>query len=273
MADRRTSYHAPRSISDESLDPWKIAQARFLEGLDEEEKLVFKEATLENLFYGASNVEREDRGASKTRSVLRRIEPLISAVEDYGKALDAYANIAPLYLAPIWGSIRVVLVIANAHSKFYCRILDTFGRIGDILPRFRKRLPLRIWHLLMRSCDLGDYQRIFDREKHQRFAQTLSRAYLAIITLCTEFRTLLRAQSTSSIKRMLKPLSPALNAHLEGAVERFRQHRKEVDKEAEVCNMIEEKEARGLVLRNNAAAEARERGTWIGATQPSQLLT
>jgi hypothetical protein len=59
---------------------------------------------------------------------------------------------------------------------------------------------------------------------------------------------------------MFKPLSPALNAHLEEAVERFRQHRKEVDKEAEVCHMIEEKEARDLVLRNNAAAEARERG-------------
>lgn len=57
-------------------------------------------------------------------------------MEDYGKALDAYANIASLYLAPIWGSIRVVLVIANTHAKFYYRILDTLGRIGDILPRF-----------------------------------------------------------------------------------------------------------------------------------------
>jgi hypothetical protein len=50
-----------------------------------------------------------------------------------------------------------------------------------------------------------------------------------------------------------------LNAHLEEAVHRFREHRKEVDKEAEVCHMIEEKEARDLVLRNTAAAEARER--------------
>lgn len=69
---------------------------------------------------------------------------------------------------------------------------------------------------------------------------------------------MLQGQNKSSLKRLLKPLSPALNAHLEEAVERFREHRKEVDKEAEVCHMIEEKDARDLVLRNTAAAEARE---------------
>ena len=68
------------------------------------------------------------------------------------------------------------------------------------------------------------------------------------------------SQNKSSLKRIFKPLSSALNAHLEEAVDRFREHRKEVDKEAEVCHMIEEKEARDLVLRNTAAAEARERG-------------
>jgi len=81
-------------------------------------------------------------------------------------------------------------------------------------------------------------------------------AYLDIISLCTEFKTLLRNQKISSLKRIFQPLSPALNARLEEAVLRFRNHRKAVDKEAEICHMIEEKEARDLV---NAAAEARER--------------
>jgi hypothetical protein len=65
------------------------------------------------------------------------------------------------------------------------------------------------------------------------------------------------------VKRIFQPLSPALNAHLEDAVLRFRQHRKTVDKEAELCHMIEEKEARDLVVRNHAAAEARERGEYF----------
>ena len=61
------------------------------------------------------------------------------------------------------------------------------------------------------------------------------------------------------MRRIFQPLSPALNVHFEDAVLRFRQHRKIVDKEAEVCHMIEEKDARDLVVRNHAAAEARER--------------
>jgi hypothetical protein len=61
------------------------------------------------------------------------------------------------------------------------------------------------------------------------------------------------------MKRMFQPLSPALKLKLDDAVMRFRQHRKAVDKEAELCHMIEEKEARDLVVRNYAAAEARER--------------
>ncbi|TVY59373.1 hypothetical protein LCER1_G001100 [Lachnellula cervina] len=229
--------------SDDSFDPWKIAIARFLESLDEKSRENFNEATPGNLFYCVSKVEREDREAIKARSAIRQIYPLISAVKDYGKALDVYANLASPYLAPIWGSIRVVLVIASSHAKFYSRILDVFSRIGDILPRFR------------------DYQRIFNGKKHQRFTLSMSKAYLDIITLCTEFSTLLQGQNKSFLKRIYKPLSPALNSRLEKAVvDKFRKHKKEVDKEAEVCHMIEEKEARDLVLRISAAAEARERG-------------
>jgi len=113
---------------------------------------------------------------------------------------------------------------------------------------------------------LGDYQRIFDSVKHQRLTQALSTAYLDIISLCTEFKTLLRGQKSSTAKRLFQPLSPALKIHLEEAVLRFRQHRKAVEKEVEICHMIEEKEARDLVLRNNAAAEARERRKHYYAT-------
>lgn len=62
------------------------------------------------------------------------------------------------------------------------------------------------------------------------------------------------------VKRMLQPQSPAMNAHVENVLIRFREHRKLVEKEAEVCHMIEEKESREMVLRNNALAEAKERG-------------
>jgi hypothetical protein len=123
-----------------SRDAWDIAKACFLEGLNDKEKATYNEATAENILYAASNIQREDQIESKTRSLLANLQPLVSAVEDYGKAMDTFANISSVYLAPIWGSIRVVLVIASNHGRFYHRMIDTFGRIGDILPRFRKLL-------------------------------------------------------------------------------------------------------------------------------------
>jgi hypothetical protein len=78
---------------------------------------------------------------------------------------------------------------------------------------------------------------------------------------------LLRAQRKSVVKRVLQPQTPAINAHIEDALDRFRRHRKSVEKEAQVCHMIEEKESRDMVLRNNALAEAKERGE-LGYTFP-----
>jgi len=138
MADLATAALLGQVEPLETLDAWQIAKTRFLDGLNDEEKMTFNEATAENILYAGSNAQRVDHRASKTRSVLEHLQPLVTAIDDYGKAIDAYANISPMYLAPIWGSLRVILVITSAHGRFYNRMIETFGRIGDILPRFRK---------------------------------------------------------------------------------------------------------------------------------------
>ena len=114
----------------------------------------------------------------------------------------------------------------------------------------------------MNSLLLGDYQRIFDVQQHQRLKQAITAAYLDILVLCAEFKILLLKQKASTARRFLLPQSPTLNAKLDSWIEKFRKHRKAVEKEAEICHMIEEKEVKDLVLRNNAAAEARERGRY-----------
>jgi hypothetical protein len=119
-------------------DAWRFAKERFLTDLEDKERALFDKATLENLYYASSNDQKDDQNSSKTRSTIQKLQPLISAVQDYGSSFDTFSNIAPLYLAPIWGSIRIVLVLARNHGKFYDRIADTFERIGDLLPRFRE---------------------------------------------------------------------------------------------------------------------------------------
>ncbi|TVY80507.1 hypothetical protein LSUE1_G008386 [Lachnellula suecica] len=220
-------------------DPWSIAKDRFLADLDDKETKLFQTATLENLYFGASNADRQDAESSKVRTTIRKLGSLVSAVENYGKALDTFSNIAPLYLAPIWGSIRVVLVVAKAHEKFFEKIVNTLERIGDILPRFR------------------DYERIYNRQKHQRLTQALSNAYLDIIMLCMRFRRSIQEQKASSLRRILKPL--ALDSQFDNEIELFRRHKIDVEEEARMCHMIE-------------AAEHRETQLLLWATERRQRL-
>lgn len=119
-------------------DPWAIAKTRFLRDLEPAERQLYDNATLENLLDATNAVNRDDAENSKSRTATRKLGPLISAIESYGAALDTIAQTAPLYLAPIWGSIRVVLVVAKSYVKFYDRIVDNLSRIGDVLPRFRR---------------------------------------------------------------------------------------------------------------------------------------
>ncbi|KAF7944130.1 hypothetical protein EAE96_010534 [Botrytis aclada] len=155
--------------------------------------------------------------------------------------MDTVTNIAPLYLAPIWGSICVILVLASSHGKFYDRIIDTFARVGDIIPRLR------------------DYQAIFDQEKHPKFTQALSAAYLDIIVLCSDFKDILTGQKSSFFKRLRSPLSTSLGAQLDNAVQKFEGHRKTVESEAKMCHYIEAKESKELEVRERMRSKEQER--------------
>ena len=140
--------------------PWELAKARFIESLDPDstETELFENATLENLYYSTSNADREDSENSKIRTLARQLGPLVSAIESFGSALDTFAQIAPLYLSPIWGCIRVILVVARTYAKFYGRFVETLSRIGDILPRFRKWVMIEVCSSVARTPLILRYQ-------------------------------------------------------------------------------------------------------------------
>ncbi|PQE21621.1 P-loop containing nucleoside triphosphate hydrolase protein [Rutstroemia sp. NJR-2017a WRK4] len=224
-------------------DPWLIAKERFVRDLDPEERKLFDEATPENMYYKSSNIQRADAENSKTRKVLRLLQPLVVTIEDYGKAMDTFSNVAPLSLGPLWGGIRVVLILASNYGRFYDAIVHTLARIGDILPSLRQ------------------YQNIFDPRKHPHFEQKLSAAYLEVIEQCMRFRKLLLGQKTSLFKRVMQPLSPSLKSDLEQAVDKVRERRKAVEEEAHICHMVEAKETQELVLRNVQLSKAKAKET------------
>ncbi|CZT10210.1 uncharacterized protein RAG0_14748 [Rhynchosporium agropyri] len=125
---------------DGSDNPWALAKARFVADLDRSEHDLFNSASLENLYYSTSNSNRDNSKKCRVRGVATKLVPLVSAIESFGHALDTFTSVAPLCLAPFWGSIGVVLIVAKSYGKFFDRFVDTLGSIGDVLPRFRESL-------------------------------------------------------------------------------------------------------------------------------------
>jgi hypothetical protein len=99
-----------------------------MEDLNEEEKKTFATASLENLFYSASAEHKDYEEKSISRAISRRLKPFVSAVDQYGAALDVYTNTCPLAMAPLWGSIRVILHVESNLHLFLAHVGVLFQR-------------------------------------------------------------------------------------------------------------------------------------------------
>lgn len=117
-----------------------------------------------------------------------------------------------------------------------------FSRIGDVLPRFRV------------------YERLFSN--HERLVQALSLAYVDIVSFCSKCKAVFRHGQRSSMtslkvtfKLTWKPFERQFGQYIEG----FRQHRKNVEKEAGLSHMIEAADSRALVVANQKQIDRQEK--------------
>jgi hypothetical protein len=105
MTDIRTSLPIP-------TQPWEAAKERLREGLLPHEQSLYSSATLENLFYDASSSQKTHARGSRIWRLQERLAPLVESLEEYGKAMDVFVNTYPLILSPLWGSLRLVLLVS-----------------------------------------------------------------------------------------------------------------------------------------------------------------
>lgn len=99
------------------IDPWQVAHETHMKELSAEEQALFKTATLDNLLTSTDTAQKKHKDESKSRYLLKKLQPLVDAIEQYGKILDVFANTYPLAMAPLWGSIRVLL---HVEPTFHC---------------------------------------------------------------------------------------------------------------------------------------------------------
>ena len=106
-----------------SQDAWSRARNRYIEDLTHEEKQLYMKATPEMIFYDASAAEKSHEASSRCRGLMYKLQPFVAAIEQYGQALDVYSNASPLALSPLWGSIRVLLIVISSPTAFLGHML------------------------------------------------------------------------------------------------------------------------------------------------------
>ena len=100
-------------------DAWTRACNRFTEDLSEDEKRLYFQATPETIFYEASAVDKTSDDSSHTRKFFKKLQPFVESIEQYGAALDVFANTYPLVMSPLWGGIRIVLHVRSCRCSYH----------------------------------------------------------------------------------------------------------------------------------------------------------
>ena len=96
----------------QTSDAWIRARDQYVEDLNEEEQQRYFNASPESLLDDTKAVEKSHRTKSTARSVMEKLQPFVTAIEQYGEAIDVYSNTYSLALGPIWGSIKVLLHVS-----------------------------------------------------------------------------------------------------------------------------------------------------------------
>lgn len=105
-----------------SIEPWQRARERYLEGLSDQEKQYFSASTPETLYYSVDAAQKLHSDDSKSRAFSQRLRPLIDTIEQYGRALDVFVNAAAVIMSPLWGSLRVLLIVSyySCAPRYFC---------------------------------------------------------------------------------------------------------------------------------------------------------
>ncbi|KAF2228499.1 hypothetical protein EV356DRAFT_477061, partial [Viridothelium virens] len=217
-------------------DPWLQARNLYMKDLNEEEQKVFETASLENLLDSTNVARKSHEEQSRMRNISRKLEPFVNAICQFGEALDVFSNTYAIAMAPLWGSVRVLLHIAKGFQKYFKNITDMLTRIGDNLPR------CRIYYALFPA--------------HGRLLQAISVVYLDIIHFCIDAKAIFRELRDPKISFLYKRIWKTFDVKFqENILGKFRKSIENMEKEVKLSHMIETSQDREVLRREKDEAE------------------
>lgn len=85
---------------------------------------------------------------------------------------------------------------------------------------------------------------------HESLRQSLTTAYVDIITICTRYRSFIREQKSTSFGRLRLPLTPRSTKNFKSSIDTFKNHEKNVRMQVDICSKIEAKKTSEMIQAN-----------------------
>ncbi|KAF1997941.1 ankyrin, partial [Amniculicola lignicola CBS 123094] len=211
------------------MDPWTNALHQFQDALSPQEKIIYAISKPQDVLQDVINREQAHRKSSRLRNLSTKIKPFLDVLEDYGKSLDVLANTSSV-LPPLWGALRVLLLAAQRFNDYFCKLIDMFERISDIIPRFSTYAKILPHHTPLRNA--------------------LSAAYLEILQFITRAKSVF---PKSSFRVLMATTWKSFDRTFESSVSNIRRYRELVEDEARLAAMLDQ------LQENKSAREERDR--------------
>ncbi|TGJ82679.1 hypothetical protein E0Z10_g6084 [Xylaria hypoxylon] len=179
----------------------------------------FENITLDAVRNTALGIENQLAARQSLRN-MRRLEPLLSGLHYYSKAIEILCNGTP-YLSWLWAPISIILKISSDYVEAFEQIVKAYSRIGESLTRFE-------------ALQASFHQ-------NPAFQQTLAIFYADILEFHKEAY---RSISRKSWKLFFLTSWGRFQGRFDGILDDLKRHEDQLDREANAYNIIEAKNMR-----------------------------
>jgi hypothetical protein len=118
-----------------------------------------KQTTSMQQVYEAALKIQAEQGKTGALRHFRKIEPYLQRLRQFESVVDMFAQTKADLLCPIWGSIKLLLVLTGTLSQSFDAIRDIMSDIGNRLPLFETYT-----NLFTDNIRLGDVLCLFYRD-------------------------------------------------------------------------------------------------------------
>ncbi|KAH7022148.1 hypothetical protein EDB80DRAFT_694105 [Ilyonectria destructans] len=101
--------------------------------LTSQQALAFQNTTVDDVKSTIASIQQKQISSGRQQWI-RRLEPFLSSMEQYGKVIEVFLNASEV-LAFIWGPMKFILQIASNFSEVLSSLLDAYFELGELIPQ------------------------------------------------------------------------------------------------------------------------------------------